>query len=116
VIVVTDNHIAKEMRRLTNTVPIVMAASVYPVEAGIVASLARPGGNITGFTANTGPEFEASRLQLLKEAYPEATHVAYLGTKSDWEGPEGKHVRAAAETLSVVLVHAEHTLFRSCEE
>jgi putative tryptophan/tyrosine transport system substrate-binding protein len=79
------------------------------VEAGIVASLARPGGNITGFTVHPGPEFEAKRLQLLKEALPEATRVALLGLKSTWEGPDGKHVRAAARVLGVTLVHAEHT-------
>jgi putative ABC transport system substrate-binding protein len=79
------------------------------VEAGIVASLARPGGNITGFTVHPGPEFEAKRLQLLKEALPEATRIALLGLKSTWEGPDGKHVRAAARVLGVTLVHAEHT-------
>jgi putative tryptophan/tyrosine transport system substrate-binding protein len=103
------NDIALAARRVTNTVPIVMVSSSDPVEAGIVASLARPGGNITGFTSNTGPEFEVKRLQMLKEAVPEATRVAFLGTKVDWEGPEGMGVRAAAPILGVTLVLAEHT-------
>ena len=86
-----------------------MATSSNPVQAGIVASFARPGGNITGFTSDTGPELEVKRLQLLKEVLPEATRVAYLGLKSDWESPEGKSIRAAASMLGVTLVHAEQT-------
>ena len=109
-IVTIDNAMAHEMKRVTNAVPIVMASSSDPVQAGIVTSLARPGGNITGFTSDTGPEFEAKRLQLLKEALPEVTLVAYLALKSDWESLEGKHIRAAAPKLSVALVHAEPTL------
>ena len=105
----TNNDVAQALKRVTSTVPIVMANSSDPVEAGLVASLARPGGNITGFTGNTGPEFEAKRLQLLKEAVPEATRLAYLGLKSDWEAPAGISVRAAARVLGVTLVHAEHT-------
>ncbi len=109
VIVTIDNAMVQEMKRMTNAVPIVMASSFDPVQAGIVASLARPGGNITGFTSDAGPEFEAKRLQLLKEALPEATLVAYLALKSDWESLEGKSIRAAATMLGVTLVHAEPT-------
>jgi putative ABC transport system substrate-binding protein len=62
-----------------------MANSSDPVAQGLVANLARPGSNITGFTGNTGPEFEAKRLQLLREVAPNATRVAYLGLKLDWK-------------------------------
>src|SRR5262245_24668113 len=86
-----------------------MAISTDPVAAGIVSSLARPAGNVTGFTRHPGPEFEAKRLQLLKEAIPEATRVAFLGFKSEWESPEGASVRAAAPMRGVTLVHIEHT-------
>jgi putative ABC transport system substrate-binding protein len=94
---------------LTRTVPIVMANSSDPVAQGLVDSLARPGGNITGFTGNTGPEFEAKRLQLLREVAPNATRVAYLGLKLDWESPAAMGVRNAAERLGITLLHAEHT-------
>ena len=102
------NELAREFKRATSTVPIVMTTSVNSVELGIVASLARPGGNITGVT-NPGSELDAKRLQMLKEAVPTATRIAFLGLKSDWEGPEGTSVLAAAKTLGVTLVHAEHT-------
>jgi putative ABC transport system substrate-binding protein len=108
-IVTVGNAMVLEMKRVTNVVPIVMATSSDPVQAGIVASLARPGGNITGFTSDTGPEFEVKRLQLLKEVLPEAARVAYLGLKSDWESLEGRSLRAAASMLGVTLVHAEQT-------
>ncbi len=109
IVTASGNVVVQEAKRVTRVVPIVMTGSYDPVEAGLVASLARPGGNVTGFTAHAGPEIEAKRLQMLKEAFPEATRVAYLGTKSDWEGPEGEHVRAAAHMLDVTMVHAEHT-------
>ena len=103
------NEVAHAFQRLTRTVPIVMANSSDPVMQGLVADLASPGGNITGFTGNTGPEFEAKRLQLLREVAPNATRVAYLGLKLDWESPAAIGVRNAAERLGMTLLHAEHT-------
>jgi putative ABC transport system substrate-binding protein len=103
------NEIAHAFQRLTRTVPIVMANSSDPAAQGLVASLAHPGGNITGFSGNTGPEFEAKRLQLLREVAPSATRVAYLGLKLDWESPAAIGVRSAAERLGITLLHAEHT-------
>jgi putative ABC transport system substrate-binding protein len=103
------NEIAHAFQRLTRTVPIVMANSSDPTVQGLVASLARPGGNITGFTGNTGPEFEAKRLELLREVAPNITRVAYLGLNLDWESPAAIGVRNAAERLGITLLHAEHT-------
>ena len=60
-------------------------------------------------TIDTGPEFEAKRIQLLKEVVPEASRVAYLGVADDWDSDEGKAVRAAVRTMGVTLVHARHT-------
>ena len=103
------NEVAHAFKRMTNTVPIVMANSSDPAVQGLVASLARPGGNVTGFTGNTGPEFEAKRLQLLREVAPNVTRVAYLGLKLDWESPAATGVRDAADRLGMALLHAEHT-------
>ena len=55
-----------------------------------MTSLARPGGNITGFSVDVGAEIEAKRLQLLKEILPETGRVAFLGLKSNWESPAGE--------------------------
>jgi putative tryptophan/tyrosine transport system substrate-binding protein len=64
-------------KRATATIPIVMAASFFPVEDGLVASLARPGGNLTGFAQETGEEV-TKRLQLLREVAPKLMRVATL--------------------------------------
>jgi ABC-type uncharacterized transport system substrate-binding protein len=74
-----------------------------------VASLARPGGNITGFQFDTGPEIEGRRLQLLKEAAPAATRIAFLGTRQDRESRYGWGARAAAQVLGLALVNIELT-------
>jgi putative ABC transport system substrate-binding protein len=103
------NEVAHAFSRLTRTVPIIMANCSDPVAQGLVANLARPGGNITGFTGNTGPEFETKRLQLLRDVAPNATRVAYLGLKLDWESPAAISVRSAAARLGITLLHAEHT-------
>jgi putative ABC transport system substrate-binding protein len=110
VIVTITNLMAQRAKEVTTTVPIVMAASFDPVGVGIVQSLARPGGNVTGLTWAVGPEIEAKRLQLLKETLPGASRVAYLSTKAEWEEPQGgKVAREAAQALGVAVVFAEHT-------
>jgi putative ABC transport system substrate-binding protein len=103
------NEVAHAFQRLTRTVPIIMANSSDPAAQGLVTSLARPGGNITGLTGNTGPEFEAKRLELLRDVAPNAIRVAYLGQKLDWESPAATGVRDAAGRLGIMLFHAEHT-------
>lgn len=64
-------------REATKTIPIVMLAATDPVATGMVASLARPGGNVTGVSINAA-EISAKRVQLLKEAVPKLTRVAVL--------------------------------------
>ena len=64
-------------KNATTTIPIVMAASGDPVASGLVTSLARPGGNVTGSTFFS-PELAAKRLELLKEAFPRTKRVAVL--------------------------------------
>lgn len=65
------------VKQATDTIPIVMAVGADPVGTGLVASLAQPGGNITGLTLFT-PEIEGKRLELLKEAVPGSSRVAVL--------------------------------------
>jgi len=64
-------------KQATTTIPIVMATSADPVALGFVASLARPGGNVTGM-ASFGPEGAAKRLELLQDAFPRTRQVAVL--------------------------------------
>jgi putative ABC transport system substrate-binding protein len=73
-----NTHAAKEA---TPTIPIVMTNDVDPVGSGFVASLARPGGNITGLS-NLAPELRGKQLELLKEIIPKLSRVAVLGMGS----------------------------------
>jgi putative ABC transport system substrate-binding protein len=78
VIVASSQAPALAAKRATQTIPIVMVNATDPVEAGLVASLARPGGNVTGLSQQLTPEIRAKQLQLLKEALPRISRVAVL--------------------------------------
>lgn len=106
VIVAANNLAIDALKRVTSTVPIIMAPAIDPVESGLVESLARPGGNITGFTFDPGPEIEGRRLQLLKEAVPAASRIGFFGTRSEWE-QIGKELKTAAQGLGVTVFHVE---------
>ena len=90
-------------RQATTTIPIVMGASNDAVQTGLVTSLARPGGNITGMTI-LSPDLSRKRLQLLKEVLPRATRVAVLSNPA-YPGTaiELRATRAAAEELGLKL-------------
>jgi ABC-type uncharacterized transport system substrate-binding protein len=108
VVVAPGNRLARRAKALTSTMPIVIVA-FNPVEDGLVASLARPGGNLTGVSASNGPDVEAKRLQLLREVLPQARNVAFLGERFAWEERySGQAVRAAAQALGISLWHAEN--------
>ena len=90
------------------SVPVVMFGADNPVPAGLAKSLAHPGGNLTGLMAIPGPEIAAKRLQLLKEAIPGISRVAYLATNRVWEHPITRPIRKAAPAMGIELLHAEH--------
>jgi putative ABC transport system substrate-binding protein len=90
-------------RKATTAIPIVMAGVDDPVDRGLVASLARPGGNVTGL-ANARRELSGKLLSLLHEIFPRATSVAVLWDSTD---PEPRvilgYIQAAAKTLGVTV-------------
>ena len=89
--------------KATRTIPVVFAAVTDPVASGLVASLARPGGNLTGFS-NTGVDVSPKRLELLKAAVPGATRVAVLGNPGNDLYPRMRGgVEAAGRSLGVTL-------------
>jgi putative ABC transport system substrate-binding protein len=92
-------------KKASTTVPIVFAGVGDPVSSGIVASLARPGGDITGVASGVGgPAFGEKWLELLKEALPGVSQVAVLANRSNpSNSPYLKGVEAAAQTLKVKL-------------
>jgi putative ABC transport system substrate-binding protein len=107
VIVVAAAALAKEMMRHTTKVPIVMAAGNDLVARGVVLSFARPGGNVTGFSIQVGPEIDAKRMQILKETAPTTGRVAYLGTTAEWN-TNGAALQSAAQALNISTLFVEH--------
>jgi putative ABC transport system substrate-binding protein len=94
---------ALEAAKVTKTVPIVMVGTSDPVETGLVASLAHPGGNVTGLAIN-GVEMAAKRVQLLKEAVPKCSRVAVLWNSTVKSMMLGfQMIEHAAPTLGVVI-------------
>jgi ABC-type uncharacterized transport system substrate-binding protein len=81
VIVLAGPASIRPAKEATSTIPIVMANDADPVGSGVVASLARPGGNITGLS-NLAPEISGKRLELLKEIVPRLSRLAILGTST----------------------------------
>jgi len=106
VIVVENTIAARAIKRATSTVPIVMAIVADPVGSGLVASLARPGANVTGLSMML-TELSAKRLQLLKEVLPQATRVAVLSNPTvPWHAKVIEDLKAAAPSLSIELSFA----------
>ena len=100
-IVVTSSVPALAAKKATTTIPIVMTNPADPVGAGLVASLARPGGNVTG-NSSLSPELNSKRLEILKDAISRLSRVGFLGT------PEGGDIqmtelRPAAVALKIKL-------------
>jgi putative tryptophan/tyrosine transport system substrate-binding protein len=91
-------------KQATTTIPIVMISIGDPVRAGLVPSLARPGGNITGNTI-LGPDVGAKRLQILKEAIPTVSRVAFLWNPDNASNVlQFEEVQTAAPTLGVTVI------------
>jgi putative tryptophan/tyrosine transport system substrate-binding protein len=108
IIVVTQTIVALEAKKATNTIPIVMTSGVDPVAEGLVASLARPGGNVTGLSA-LSKDLIPKRLEVLKDAVPRLTRVGVLRLRAIGGGGELqlKELRSAAVALKLALEEIE---------
>ena len=103
VIVTAGPPSASAAKEATVTIPIVMMNVGDPVGSGFVASLARPGGNITGFSG-LAPELSGKRLELLKEVVPKLSRVAVFGSSTSPDNAQSlKEVDLAARALNVQL-------------
>jgi putative ABC transport system substrate-binding protein len=103
-IVVVSTANTRAVKQATKTIPILMVGVYNPAENGLVASLARPGGNVTGVADNAGVDLVAKHLQLLKEAVPRLSRVAVLGYSPSPTVPVfGSGMQAAAQALDVTL-------------
>jgi putative ABC transport system substrate-binding protein len=103
VIITTGTQASSAAKKATTTIPIVMGAAGDPVGTGLVASLARPGGNITGL-ASISPDVRGKRLELLMEVVPKVSLVAVLSISNDpTSALQLKETQEAARSLGVHL-------------
>jgi putative ABC transport system substrate-binding protein len=106
-VIVTSGSANLPAKKASATIPIVFAGSADPVGTGLVSSLGRPGGNITGLS-NMAPDLDGKRLELLKEAFPKVARVALLWQPS---GSRGNlpltEMEAAAKALGLKLLSLE---------
>jgi putative ABC transport system substrate-binding protein len=105
IIVTSGNTSTASAQKATRTIPVVFSTS-EPVERGFVASLARPGGNLTGFSGLAG-ELNAKRLEILREAFPQATRVGVLHRPSAGQRQWLKDMELAARRLGMKVIGVE---------
>jgi putative ABC transport system substrate-binding protein len=96
------NDVTQALMSATKTIPIVMTAGSNPVGRGMIASHARPGGNVTGITANWD-DLSGKRLELLKETIPGLSRVAVLWNSTGGRQTQWKASQAAAKQLNLKL-------------
>jgi putative ABC transport system substrate-binding protein len=98
-----SSRMVRHFKAATTTIPIV-GLFADPVSGGLVAGLAKPGGNITGIDADVGSEILTKRLEMLREAIPSLTKVGILESRGARDGPGGVAMREAAQRLGISLV------------
>ena len=102
IVVAGGEPVAFAAKRATKTTPIIMANAFDPVTSGLVASLARPGGNVTGFTSTPGPEIHGKQTELLREAIPTLSRLAVLiNPTSSFSALALKEIEATAQKLGI---------------
>jgi putative ABC transport system substrate-binding protein len=102
-IVTAGTPAALAVKKATTTVPLVMVAVGDPVGTGLVPSLARPGGNLTGLSS-IAPDLEGKRLQLLREVVPALSHVAmFVNSLNPFHVSSMRQARAAEQAMGIKL-------------
>jgi putative ABC transport system substrate-binding protein len=113
-ILAVGGRLSLDFKMATTTVPIVTMI-VDPIALGLVASIARPGGNITGVAIAAGLEIIGKRMGLLVEAMPKLSTVGYLASRTFWEDARGTATREAAKRAGVALSPAMLGAFNEAE-
>jgi putative ABC transport system substrate-binding protein len=104
-IIPMSGFLAVQFKMATTTIPIVTTSS-DPIVAGLVSSLARPGGNITGVSVDAGIQIWSKRLGLLIEATPKHANARYITLQPNWERLDAAAVREAAGQAGISLAGA----------
>lgn len=114
IILVAGGTPARAAKKATSSIPIIFVGSTDPVATGLVASLARPGGNVTGFSAGA-PGLYGKRLEILKETLPRITRVGVLWNPIDPAIALFKETRAVGQELGVQVQSLEVRNFNSID-
>jgi putative ABC transport system substrate-binding protein len=93
----------QSFQRETTKIPVV-ALTGDPIALGLIQNLARPGGNITGVSVDTGPSIHGKRIDLLRKIFPGMSKLACLTLRTAWEGIQGPAMRAAADAAGIPVV------------
>src|SRR4051794_2300273 len=101
----TGTALTLTFKNATSTIPI-LAITGDPVASGLVNSLARPGGNITGATVDVQPALHGKRVEFLVEASPKSLKARLLASQSLWDSPAGSAIRQAAKQVGISLALA----------
>jgi putative ABC transport system substrate-binding protein len=109
-----STRLALNFKAATTMIPIV-ASTADPIALGLVLSLARPGGNITGVSSDAGIEVLAKRLALLLEATSKLSNARFLVSQLNWEGVAGATARDASERLGISLAGEPMSSFNEQE-
>jgi putative ABC transport system substrate-binding protein len=116
IVIAGGELVAQAAKRITQTIPIVMANAFDPVASGLVASLARPGGNVTGLTSLTGPEIFGKQTEILRDTVPKLSRLGVLANPDNsFSRLAIKEIEAAAKTFVVALYRAEARSPDECE-
>jgi putative tryptophan/tyrosine transport system substrate-binding protein len=107
VIVVANAEFAQRASQIAKSTPIVVLVADQLVARGLAKSLARPGGNVTGFTTDVEVGTEVKRLELFSSLLPKGRRIAFVGTEQDWSNPWGKALQDAAPVLRANLFHVQ---------
>ena len=102
----TNPNVVAAMKA-TTTIPIVMTSGVDPVSAGLIASLARPGGNVTGLASDAGGEMNGKRFELLKETLPNLSRLGILFNPDNALRTRQTSMGETARVLGLTLVPVE---------
>jgi putative tryptophan/tyrosine transport system substrate-binding protein len=107
-IITTTGAITRAAKEITQTVPIIMISG-NPVEEGLVQSLARPGGNVTGLTPVTSLENITKRVEIIKEIVPAMSRFAHLHSKAEMLAEQEQIAQLISRKFGVAFLFAEHT-------
>ncbi len=97
-----DSQFISQVAKQAYPVPVV--AVIPSLAAGLVRNIAKPEGNITGITADDGIEMQGKHLDILRQAVPSVSRVAYLSGRSDWEGAWGRAVLEAGRASGITII------------